>query len=176
MCPPIRRAWYSPEPNVARATMSGPGDGWPVDSGARCRDDAALGSDDEVGADMAKSANDLVAAAKSEIENLGVDAVEEELRSGKAVLVDLREADELAANGRIPGSVHVPRGMLEFRADPTSSYHSEQLDPSKRVILHCAGGGRSALGVQTLRSMGYTDVAHLDGGFTAWKDAGKSVE
>jgi len=125
---------------------------------------------------MTNSASDLVAAAKAQVQNLDPDAVEEEVRSGKAVLVDLREAEELEANGRIPGAVHVPRGMLEFRADPTSTYHQEPLDPSKRVILHCASGGRSALAAVTLQSMGYQDVAHLDGGITAWKEAGKPVE
>jgi len=125
---------------------------------------------------VTKSAKDLVTEAKAQIEGLDAEAVEAELRSGDAVLIDLREAEELTAKGRIPGSVHVPRGMLEFRADPTSTYHQEPLDPSKRIILHCASGGRSALGAATLRSMGYTNVAHLDGGFGAWTEAGKPVE
>lgn len=125
---------------------------------------------------MTKRAGDLVTEAKAQVEALDPSAVERELQSGDAVLVDLREPAELAEHGRIPGSVHVPRGMLEFRADPTSSYHQEPLDPSKRVILHCASGGRSALGAATLRAMGYSDVAHLDGGMTAWKEAGNPVE
>ena len=124
---------------------------------------------------MTKSASDLVAEAKAQVENLDADAAEAEVNAGNAVVVDLREAEELTANGRIPNSVHVPRGMLEFRADPTSPYHQEPLDPSKRIILHCASGGRSALGAATLRQMGYTDVAHLDGGITAWKEAGKPL-
>ena len=124
---------------------------------------------------MAKSSSEMVGEAKGQVENLDPDAVERELAAG-AVLVDLREPEELEANGRIPGAVHVPRGMLEFRADPSSSYHQAPIDPSKRVILHCASGGRSALGAATLREMGYEDVAHLDGGITAWKDAGKPVE
>ena len=123
----------------------------------------------------AKSAADLVTEAKGKIENLDPASVEAELASGDAVLVDIREADELAG-GRIPGAVHVPRGMLEFRADPTSSYHQEPLDPSKRVILHCASGGRSALAAATLQQMGYTRIAHLDGGFKAWQEAGKATE
>jgi rhodanese-related sulfurtransferase len=125
---------------------------------------------------MSKSAADFVAAAKAQVQNLDVDAVEEELQSGKPVLIDLREAEELAEHGRIPGAVHVPRGMLEFRADPTSPYHQEPFDPSRRIILHCASGGRSALGASTLQAMGYENVAHLDGGITAWKEAGKPVE
>ncbi len=125
---------------------------------------------------MTKSASDLVAEAKTHVENLDADVVETELKLGNAFLIDLREAEELAADGRIPGSVHVPRGMLEFRADPTSPYHQEPFDPAKRIILHCAGGRRSALGAATLQAMGYSNVAHLDGGITAWKKAGKPVE
>ena len=125
---------------------------------------------------MGKSASELVTEAKTKVENLDVDAVEAELKSGNTVVIDLRESEELAATGRIPGSVHVPRGMLEFRADPTSPYHLDPIDPSKRIILHCASGGRSALAATTLQAMGYNNVAHLDGGFTAWKAAGKPVE
>jgi rhodanese-related sulfurtransferase len=121
---------------------------------------------------MSKKASELVAEAKSKIENLDPDTVERELASGDAVLVDIREAEELQG-GRIEGSVHIPRGMLEFRADPTSPYHQEPLDPSKRVILHCASGGRSALAAATLKEMGYERIAHLDGGFNGWKEAGK---
>ena len=124
---------------------------------------------------MAKTACEMVGEAKAEVEGLTPEQVAAELEHG-AVLVDLRDTPELEASGRIPGSVHVPRGMLEFRADPTSSYHEAALDPGKRVILHCASGGRSALAAATLQSMGYSKVAHLDGGFTAWKDAGKPVE
>lgn len=125
---------------------------------------------------MGKSASELVAEAKTKVEILDVNAVEAEIALGKAVLIDLRETEELTATGRIPGSIHVPRGMLEFRADPTSPYHQDPIDPSKRIILHCASGGRSALAATTLQAMGYSDVAHLDGGFTAWKSAGKPVE
>lgn len=125
---------------------------------------------------MDKTAADLVADAKSRVENLDPDAVERELSNGDAVLVDIRDAPELDEHGRIAGAVHVPRGMLEFRADVTSPYHIEPLDPSKRVILHCASGGRSALAARTLQEMGYRKVAHLDGGITAWKAAGKPVE
>ncbi|HVE94951.1 MAG TPA: rhodanese-like domain-containing protein [Acidimicrobiales bacterium] len=123
---------------------------------------------------MKKQAADMVAAAKAQVENLSPDAVEAELASGEAVLVDLREAEELA-NGRIAGSVNIPRGMLEFRADPTSPYHLEPLDPNARVIVHCASGGRSALAAATLQEMGYERVAHLDGGLNAWKEAGKPL-
>lgn len=124
---------------------------------------------------MTNTAAQMVADAKGRVENVTPDQVEEQVAAG-AVLVDLREAEELDATGRIPGSVHVPRGMLEFRADPTSPYHQEPFDPSRRVIVHCASGGRSALAAATLQDMGYQDVAHLDGGINAWKESGKPVE
>jgi rhodanese-related sulfurtransferase len=121
------------------------------------------------------SASDMVAAAKQQIENLNVDQVADEIDQG-ALVVDLREADELAQTGKIPGAIHVPRGMLEFRADPASPYHFDELDPSRRVIVHCAAGGRSALAARTLNEMGYENVAHLDGGITAWIGAGRPTE
>lgn len=124
---------------------------------------------------MAKTAKDMVAQAKAKVENLDPATVADEQQQG-AVLVDLRDTSEIAATGRIPGSVHIPRGMLEFRADTTSPYHDEALDPGKRVILQCASGGRSALAAVTLQEMGYSNVAHLDGGFTAWAEQGRPVE
>ena len=125
---------------------------------------------------MAKTAAELVAEARQRIENLSVDEAAAELERGDALLVDLREPGERAQHGAIPGAVHAPRGMLEFFADPTTPYHRPEFDPNRRVILHCASGGRSALAADTLKQLGYTDVAHLDGGFTAWKAAGQPVE
>jgi rhodanese-related sulfurtransferase len=66
--------------------------------------------------------------------------------------------------------------MLEFWADPTTPYHRQEFDPNKRVILHCASGGRSALAAATLQEMGYTDVVHMDSGITAWKEAGLPID
>lgn len=120
-----------------------------------------------------KSVTQLVQAAKSTIENLTPDEVAAEVARGGAVLVDLREPAERRQNGAIEGAVHAPRGMLEFHADPTSPYHLRALDPSRRTILYCASGGRSALGVRALQELGYKEVAHLDGGFKAWITAGK---
>jgi rhodanese-related sulfurtransferase len=121
-----------------------------------------------------KTAAELVAEAKANVENLTPEQVEQEVNDG-AVLIDLREPNELE-NGKIPGAVHAPRGMLEFWADPTSSYHRPEFDPGKRVILQCASGGRSALAAGTLKQLGYENVAHLDGGINAWKAAGKPID
>lgn len=111
--------------------------------------------------------SERVAEAKGKIENLAPEQVAKEIKAG-AVLVDLREPSELDDNGEIEGAVHAPRGMLEFYADPTSPYHREEFDPSRRTILYCASGGRSALGAVALQDLGCTDVAHLDGGIKAW--------
>ena len=123
-----------------------------------------------------KSATDLVKEAKQHIENLSPSQVNEELSNSNTTLIDIREAEELKQNGRIRGSVHAPRGMLEFYADNSLPYHKPEFDKSKRIILHCASGGRSALAASTLKQMGYDNVAHLDGGLKAWKEAGLPVE
>ena len=119
-----------------------------------------------------KTATQLVQDAKSRIENLTPNQVQAEMAAGNVTLVDIRDAPELSS-GTIAGSVHASRGMLEFYADPSSPYHKAELNPDNRVILHCASGGRSALAVLALRELGYTNVAHLDGGFKAWQAAGK---
>lgn len=124
---------------------------------------------------MRKSAADLVAEARARVENLRPDAVEAELASGGVFLVDIREADEFETQGRISGAIHVPRGLLEFRADTTLPPHLAPLHPSARVILHCTSGLRSALAAVSLTELGYDRVAHLDGGIDAWKAAGKPV-
>jgi rhodanese-related sulfurtransferase len=123
----------------------------------------------------AKSATDLVREARQQVESLSPAQVKEALAGGNVTLVDLREAEELQQNGKIAGAVHAPRGMLEFYADPALPYHKPELDKNKKIILHCASGGRSALAAQTLKQMGYEQVAHLDGGIKAWEDAGFPV-
>jgi rhodanese-related sulfurtransferase len=122
-----------------------------------------------------RTAAELVAEAKRRIENLTPDQLAAELNRGDALLVDLREAEERSVKGAIPGAVHAPRGMLEFYADPTHEDHHVEFDPKRRTILYCAGGARSALAVETLQQLGYTNVAHLEGGFSAWSAAGREV-
>ena len=123
-----------------------------------------------------KTAADLVAAAKARVENLSPNAAAARLEDGDTLLIDLREAEERAEQGGIPGAVHAPRGMLEFYADPKSAYHRAELDPDRCLILHCASGGRSALAAAMLQdALGYVRVANLDGGIRAWRDAGLPV-
>jgi rhodanese-related sulfurtransferase len=118
----------------------------------------------------------LVAQARARIENLAVEQLTHELQHEQVVLVDLREQAERDVHGAIPGTVHIPRGMLEFCADPTLPVHAEKLDPGSRIVLYCAAGNRSALAALTLKAIGFLDVAHLDGGFEAWRRAGGSIE
>jgi rhodanese-related sulfurtransferase len=123
-----------------------------------------------------KTAVAMVAEAKARIENLPPRRVAEEVESGDVLLVDIREAEERVQNGVIKGAVHAPRGMLEFYADPSSPYHRAEFEPGRRIILQCASGGRSALACDTLATLGYQHVAHLDGGLKAWKEQGLPVE
>ena len=122
------------------------------------------------------TATAMVAEAKSKVENLGVDDVAREMEQGDALVVDVREPGERTQSGAIVGTIEAPRGMLEFWADPSNPYHRAEFDPNRRIILHCASGGRSALAADTLQQLGYTNVAHLDGGMKAWVDAGQHVQ
>lgn len=123
---------------------------------------------------MSTTAANLVAEAKSQVQHLTPAEVTQELIRG-ALLVDLREPAELATTGMIEGAVHAPRGMLEFYADESSPYHRPEFQPGRRTVLYCASGGRSALAARSLAELGYADIAHLDGGMKAWREAGCPV-
>ncbi|HLZ31765.1 MAG TPA: rhodanese-like domain-containing protein [Chloroflexota bacterium] len=122
-----------------------------------------------------RSVSQMVAEAKQAVENLTPEQTAAEIARGGVLLVDLREPTERTENGAIPGALHAPRGMLEFYADPASVYHRAEFDPARRTIVYCASGGRSALAARTLRELGYTDVAHLDGGLKAWIASGQPI-
>ncbi len=118
----------------------------------------------------------MVQAAEREIENLDVaDAVKLHGRDD-VLFVDLRDIRELAREGRVPGAFHCPRGMLEFWIDPMSKYHKPEFAQDKRFVFFCAAGARSALATQAAQRMGLRPVAHIRGGFGAWKAAGGPVE
>ena len=123
-----------------------------------------------------KSANEMIAEAKGRVENLSAERAAAEIGEGGATPLDVREDDERFLEGAIPGSVHVPRGMLELSADPASPLYRQELDPRRRVIVYCSSGSRSALAADTLRRMGYENVAHIDGGMMAWKRGGRPAE
>ena len=116
----------------------------------------------------------MLAEANAAIESVSVQDLPYLVDDGEALLVDVRETAEREREGAIPGSIHVPRGFLEFHADPESPAYNQELKPDRRLILYCGTGGRSALAAKTLLDMGYPDVASLAGGYAAWRAAQKT--
>ena len=123
-----------------------------------------------------KPVKDMVMEAKAAITSLSTDAAAAEVAAGSAIFVDIRDPRELEREGRLPGAIHAPRGMLEFWVDPASPYHKDTLATDKRLILVCAGSWRSALATKTLQDMGLDNVAEMEGGFSTWKAEGRPVE
>ena len=121
-------------------------------------------------------AHALVDAAEREVETLPVEEAIKLAGRDDVVLVDIRDIRELQRDGKVPGAFHCPRGMLEFWIDPATSYHKPVFAQDKRFVFFCAGGLRSALAAQTAQRMGLSPVAHIQGGFGAWKKAGGPVE
>ena len=121
-----------------------------------------------------KTAAEMVQEARAQVESITPKAAYEELSTGEAVALDIREPVEWEHH--VEGAVQVPRGILEFVADPTSPRHNAELDPGRRVIVYCRSGGRGALATQTLKTMGFENVANLEGGFGAWTEAGLPTE
>ncbi len=122
---------------------------------------------------MSKTVMQMIGEARAQVALVEPTEAADELGSG-AVIVDVREPEEWQ-HGHINGSVPAPRGLLEFFADPASPRHQNQLDPSRRVIVVCASGARASLAALTLTTMGYQDVAILDGGLKGWTAAGLPV-
>jgi len=120
--------------------------------------------------------SELVAAAEREIKALPVAEAIKLHGRNDVVFVDLRDIRELTREGRVPGAFHCPRGMLEFWIDPASKYHKPVFGEDKRFVFFCAAGARSALATETAQRMGLHPVAHIGGGFGAWKAAGGPVE
>jgi rhodanese-related sulfurtransferase len=123
-----------------------------------------------------KTVGQMVEAAQAQIENLTNEQLQAEMARGDVQVIDIRDVRERQSLGYIPGSIHVPRGMLEFWLDPTSKYYTGKVDPEKRIVLHCAGGHRSALSAVVLKEMGFPNVAHLEPGFNGWAAARLPVE
>lgn len=120
--------------------------------------------------------HDLIAAAKATIEEIqAADAVKLANDPG-VVLVDIRDPRELERDGKVPGALHCTRGMLEFWIDPKSPYYKPKFGEDKKYVFFCAGGLRSVLATKTAQDMGLKPVAHIVGGFKAWKEAGGAVE
>jgi rhodanese-related sulfurtransferase len=124
---------------------------------------------------MAVGYKQLIEEARAEIENLSVSDAQAAYGEADTVFVDIRDVRELEREGMIADAFSAPRGMLEFWFDPESPYHKEIFSSGKRLVFYCASGWRSALATQTAQKMGLENVCHLDGGFTAWKEAGGEV-
>ncbi|MEI8144528.1 MAG: rhodanese-like domain-containing protein [Alphaproteobacteria bacterium] len=125
---------------------------------------------------ITKGYRQLLAEAEAQIETLSVDDVKALAGREDVVLVDLRDPRELEREGKMPGAFHCPRGMLEFWIDPESPYHKPVFAEDKRFVFFCAGGWRSALAAQSAANMGLKPVAHMAGGFGAWKKEGGAVD
>jgi rhodanese-related sulfurtransferase len=124
---------------------------------------------------MATTVKQMLEAANAAVPKITPAQAKEMIAKGDTLVVDVRDAPEVAASGKVAGAVHVSRGMLEFRADPQSPYHDKNFAPGKTVILYCASGGRSALAGKALKDLGYDKVYNL-GGFKDWADSGGAVE
>ncbi len=122
------------------------------------------------------SVRSLVDAAEREIETLTIEQALALQGRDDTIFVDLRDIRELARDGRVPGAFHCPRGMLEFWIDPGSQYHKPVFAEDKRFVFFCAAGHRSALATLAAQNMGLKPVAHIRGGFRAWKENGGPVE
>ena len=116
-----------------------------------------------------KTAHDLVAAAKTRVQEISVASADQAIRDAD-VLVDVRETDEFAA-GHLPGAVHMSRGMLEFKFSGAPTLQPRDI----KIVLYCKTSGRAALAAAALHDMGYLNVQSISGGFNAWVAAGKPV-
>jgi rhodanese-related sulfurtransferase len=125
---------------------------------------------------MKKGYKQLVAEANSEVTTWTVADAVGAVGRADVVFVDIREPEELARDGKIPGAELAPRGMLEFYVDPESPYHKPAFSSGKTILLYCASAGRSALAAKTLRDMGLDGVAHIGGGFKAWVTANGPID
>jgi len=122
-----------------------------------------------------KTVQSMLAEADAAVPRISPEEAKSLVGRSDVLFLDVREPPEVAASGKVPGAVAVPRGLVEFRADPASPLHDAAFDRGKTVIAYCASGGRSALVGKTLKDMGYGNVRNL-GGFKAWVDAGGPVE
>ena len=125
---------------------------------------------------ITKSVKEMVEAANAEITKISVKEVRKLINSEEYVIVDLRDIREIQRAGKIPGAFSCPRGMLEFWIDPESPYHKEVFDQDKTYVFYCASAWRSALSAKLAQDMGLAPVAHIEGGFSAWANAGAPIE
>jgi rhodanese-related sulfurtransferase len=120
---------------------------------------------------ITKGYKQLVDEAEAVIETLSVEAAKNLHGDENVTFVDIRDVREVKREGKVAGALHAPRGMLEFWVDPDSPYHRDVFATGNKVVLYCASAWRSALAAKALQEMGFGPVAHIGGGFTAWKEA-----
>lgn len=125
---------------------------------------------------MKKSVKDMLAEANSCITTCEVDEAIALLERKDVVFVDVRDEPELDDSGKLPGAIHVSRGMLEFHIDPDSPYHDEVFDQNRSFVFYCKSGGRSALAAQQASEMGLAKVMSMNGGINAWLEKGGPIE
>lgn len=124
---------------------------------------------------MATSLKAMMEAANASVPRITPAQAREMIGTGNVLVVDVRDARELEQSGKVAGAVHIPRGLLEFKADPESPVREQSMDRSKTVILYCGTGGRSALAGKTLKELGYDRVFNL-GAFKDWAESGGPVD
>jgi rhodanese-related sulfurtransferase len=127
------------------------------------------------GMPMPSSVKELLAAANAAVTKISAAEAKRLVAEKDALVLDVRDAPEVETSGKVPGALHVSRGMLEFRADPESPYHNAAFTKDRPVIVYCASGGRSALAGKVLKDFGYAEVFNL-GGFKDWVEQGGEVE
>jgi rhodanese-related sulfurtransferase len=124
---------------------------------------------------MTLTVQQMLAAAEAVVPRITAEEAKGLVGREDVVFLDVREPNEVAASGKVPGALAIPRGLVEFRADPASPLHDANFDRAKTIVAYCASGGRSALVLKTLHDMGYANVRNL-GGFKAWVDGGGEIE
>lgn len=124
---------------------------------------------------MTTNVKQMMEVANAAVPRISVGEAQKFMAQPDTLVVDVRDAPEVRASGKVAGAINVSRGMLEFRADPESPYHDPHFAREKTVIVYCASGGRSALSGKVLKDMGYGKVYNL-GGFKDWAEAGGTVE
>ncbi|WP_019139823.1 rhodanese-like domain-containing protein [Noviherbaspirillum massiliense] len=125
---------------------------------------------------MKKGYKALVDEAMAQVKTYSVEEAQARLNDPGVQFIDVRDIRELEREGVIPGAFHAPRGMIEFWVDPDSPYFKPVFGEDKEFVFFCAAGWRSALTTKTVQDMGLERVAHIDGGFGAWKKSGAPVE
>ncbi len=124
---------------------------------------------------MPVTVQQMLATAEAAVPRISAEEAKALVGKPDVVFLDVREPNEVTASGKVPGALAIPRGLVEFRADPASPLHDANFDRAKTIVAYCASGGRSALVLKTLHDMGYENVRNL-GGFKVWVDAGGEVE